>query len=270
MNTEPIFRIMRYAKAGKLNDALKTCRTREPLRYFMTAADWMFYSSNEKRTNAATIWAALDEDRIHDTTETGGKMPAYTVELELTADALSLIEGPYYSVHDVSGIVPAVCVSRAGVSPDGVESVISALGENGEGLKKIVQRRPGVVPLTITDRREGRNIDLVIACYIPAGSSSDEYGTMLHIHGLMEKCQDEFLRGYIRAGAEHPDILKAEPTFFLMAGRPWEHLSFNKDARDAVPWLNMPEDFRFPEAWRAAGREWFRHEFEGRRLIHEG
>ena len=33
MNTEPIFRIMRYAKAGKLNDALKTCRTREWFRH---------------------------------------------------------------------------------------------------------------------------------------------------------------------------------------------------------------------------------------------
>lgn len=113
------------------------CRRRQKVLYFMTAADYLFWSDWE-RCNLEDRFQKPDPvlmamtcegaDGIHDTTEKA--IPEDAIELEMVPAVSQALKGPYYKWEDVRTLLPAL-------SPDMALPYLIPAGEQPEGLRNI-------------------------------------------------------------------------------------------------------------------------------------
>lgn len=115
----------------------KECRQRHKVQYFMTAADYLFWSDWERcnledrfQKPDPVLMAMTQEgaDGVHDTTE--GAFPEDGIELELSPAASQVLKGAYYKWEDVRTLLPAL-------SPDMALPYLIPAGEQPEGLRNI-------------------------------------------------------------------------------------------------------------------------------------
>ena len=98
---------------------------------------------------------------------------------------------------------------------------------------------------------------------------NDDSTAASKIGTILGKCQTAFQKGYFEELFNHPELFirkdcPRRPSNlhqrYCKRAFPWEFERSKK--RIGCPWLQLPDDGRpFQEAWKEAGRRWFRYKF---------
>lgn len=242
-----------------LEDELQKARQPQRVHYFITTADWMFWENKNRKGYAGNpVTSAQNVDRIHDSTETGGKVPEDAIEVFYPHSCGRWLKSmSYYKADDAERLFHlAYCISED-MTFEGEDKVIDA------AIAELSQRRVSsdsdlCFSFTRTGK-DGRENDFsfVLPLLMPKTDSK----SISQLGSILGKCQTAFQKGYLEELMSNPMLCCSisQSTFhrrYCLRQFPWETEKDKK--RDNCPWLQLPEDGRpFQEAWKEAGRRWF-------------
>lgn len=244
---------------------------RQKARYFMTAADWLFWDDKTRSEGledpflCSLIWGlSKDCERIHDTTETNGIIPEDCIELVIPEDRMKYL-GPFYKWQDFSHLfIIAFCRDR-GIAANDYGAMLGLLNDPPEDLR-IVR---GAIELTMKENGHEAPFTFLFPYLVPKGEQEDGF-VNIELAEVLSRVRDNFEGGYMREAAEHPEALRACPRTVLMESHPWR--THADDDRDKCEWLDFSGTGRaltMAGKWEQAGRNWFRRRFTGRELFPE-
>lgn len=111
-----------------LEDELQKARQPQRVHYFITTADWMFWENKNRKGYAGNpVTSAQNVDRIHDSTETGGKVPEDAIEVFYPHGCGRWLKSmSYYKADDAERLFHlAYCISED-MTFEGEDKVIDA------------------------------------------------------------------------------------------------------------------------------------------------
>ena len=254
-----------------LKNELQKARQPKRVHYFITAADWMFYE-NEARSGGAgnPIAPASMAGRIHDTTETGGKLPEDAIELCFPTGCRKWLRSmSYYKLEDANRLFDIAYCVKEDMNGKGYGKVIDAVCNEMDAQHKqgkSVFDAEQIFNFT----RTGQNDREQKFTYVwPRLWLNDDSTAASKIGTILGKCQTAFQKGYFEELFNHPELFirkdcPRRPSNlhqrYCKRAFPWEFERSKK--RIGCPWLQLPDDGRpFQEAWKEAGRRWFRYKF---------
>ena len=243
-----------------LEDEMQKARQPQRVHYFITAADWMFWENKDRNGGAGNpVAPASMAGCLHDTTETGGKLPEDAIEIFYPSGCRRWLKSlSFYRLKDVDRLFHIAYCIKEDMTSEGEDKVIDAVHAELMKGKCVSCESEPIFNFTRTGKN-GREekFTYVLPCPLPKNDSKSRS----RICSILGKCQTAFQKGYLEELMSNPmlSISMSQSTFhrrYCLRLFPWETEKDKK--RDNCPWLQLPEDGRpFQEAWKEAGRRWF-------------